>query len=841
LVNGKGYEQYRKYSLQQLALMLNSNTYAEIILPLPLAGTFTYQIPNELVKTCEVGKRAIVQFGKKRLYTGIIHSIHSNKPSGFEVKNILALPDKKASVNKYQIRLWEWGADYYLCSIGEFYKASVPTALRLESETKVLPVLNFKDFTDFDLIEKQIYLVLKESESLTIDELSKIIDSKNPLAIVRKMMEKGAIIIQEEVKQKFKPKFEKIIEPGFELHNDKIENIEQELGRAKKQLELFQFFTANYLLKDIIQVSKNELIEKANSSSIHIKSLVDKGFFIEKAIETSRLRIPNKTEIEDKKELNKHQQSALSEIDNGFEKNDVVLLHGVTSSGKTEVYIHLIEEVLKQGKQVLYMLPEIALTSQIIERLKVVFGDKIGVYHSKFSGNERVEIWNNLRNNTKDSYQIIIGVRSSVLLPFSKLGLIIVDEEHENTYKQFDPSPRYNARDLAIVLAKLHTAKVLLGTATPSIESYYNAKTGRYGMVELSQRHKEIKLPKVILADVRKAYKKKQMQAHFTPELIDNIEEALNKNEQVILFQNRRGFSPYLECGSCGWIPTCKFCDVSLTYHKRMDKLVCHYCGFSINGVYRCGHCSQPNIETKGFGTEKVEDEISLIFPDAKVGRLDLDSTKGKHGHEEIINEFQNHKIDILIGTQMVSKGLDFAGVSLVGILNADNMLRYPDFRAYERSYQLMAQVSGRAGRSSKQGKVIIQTSDTEHAIIKQVINNDYEKMFMTQAEERKNFLYPPYTRLIRITIKHRDQQTAYNASLKLTQNISIISGIKVLGPTTPVVNRIQNLYLQQIVIKLAKGDKLNDAKKAINENCNELLTHKEYKQVVLIKDVDPA
>ncbi len=821
--------------------MTDSPKYAEIILPLPLNGTFTYAIPEGESEACISGKRVVVQFGKKRLYTGIIHSLHNNKPADFEVKPILSVLDGTPIVNSFQLKLWEWGADYYLCSLGEFYKASVPTAFRLESETKVLPIHDFVALNTLSQFESNIYTLLKENESLTISELTKATKSANILSNVRVMMDKGAIIIQEEVKQKYKPKFVKLIEPAYEFSEGKIAQIEEELQRAKKQKELFQFYIENYYNLQIGQISKTELLEKANTTAANIKALIVKGVFVEKSLEISRIEAAEPNKIEPKKTLNDHQQTAYQQIKQKFEETDVVLLHGVTSSGKTEVYIHLINEAIEKGKQVLYLLPEIALTSQIIQRLKLVFGDTVGVYHSKFSGNERVEVWNNLLKNSLSSYKIIIGVRSSVLLPFSNLGLIIVDEEHENTYKQFDPAPRYNARDLSVVLAKFHNAKVLLGTATPSVESYYNTKIGRYALVELKNRHMDIQLPKVVLADVRKAYKKKQMRAHFTPELVDNIELALNNKEQIILFQNRRGFSPYLECGSCGSIPGCKFCDVSLTYHKRINKLVCHYCGYQINSIHRCGDCKEPNMTTKGFGTEKIEEEIAIIFPDAKIGRLDLDSTRGKHGHEDIINAFQNHKIDILIGTQMVSKGLDFAGVSLVGILNADNMLRYPDFRAYERSYQLMAQVSGRAGRKSKQGKVIIQTSDTEHYIIKQVINNDYEKMFLSQATERKNFLYPPYTRLIRITLKHRDNQTVLNAGMQLAQNLNKIPRTKILGPSTPLINRIQNLYIQQIVIKLEKGTKLAAAKKAIQANCDQLVLQKAFKQVVVIKDVDPA
>ncbi len=812
-------------------------------MPLPVRGFFTYEVPEHLIAKIEVGKRILVQFGSKKLYTALIFNIHNNKPQEYEVKPIIDVLDEKPSVNKFQIRLWEWSADYYMCSIGDFYKAALPSGLRLESETKILPSENFIQNIELSDKEQLITNALKHEQLLTIGDLIKLTGVKNPMPIIKSLLVKNAIVIQEDVKNKYKPKSTKFITLAKRIDtHEKIEKTVAILKSAAKQQQLLQKFIEFIGVDNALkgkQISKQKLIEISGVSAAIIKGLCVKNIIKESEIEISRLiNEPNKTR--QKKELSKSQIVALNQINNYFEKKDVVLLHGVTSSGKTEIYIHLIEQILQQKKQVLYLLPEIALTSQIIQRLKVVFGNKVGVYHSKFSDAERVELWNNVLRNDKNSYQIILGARSSVLLPFNKLGLIIVDEEHENTYKQFNPSPRYNARDLSVVLSQIHKSKVLLGTATPSLESYYNAKTGRYALVELLQRHQNIEMPKIMLADVRKAHNKKQMQSHFTPMMIDNIEEALKNDEQVILFQNRRGFSPYLECGSCGWVPTCKWCDVSLTYHKAINKLVCHYCGFSITGVYRCNHCNQPNMETKGFGTEKVEDEIALMFPDAKVGRLDLDSTRGKHGHEVIINDFQQHNIDILIGTQMVSKGLDFDHVSVVGILSADNMLRFPDFRAYERSYQLMTQVSGRAGRKKKQGKVIIQTYDTENIIINQVVNNNYQQMYEYQLKERKQFFYPPFSRLIKLTLKHRDKNVLNKVSNKLAAELKKTRQCKILGPTTPVIMRIQNYYIKNILVKLQKGLKITEVKQNIQQTINTVNAQKEYKTTQIMIDVDP-
>lgn len=823
--------------------MTKQKTYIDAVLPLPVRGFFTYEVPEEFAGRIKPGMRILVQFGTKKIYTAVVFKIHNNKPQDYETKPVLDILDNYPIINKYQIRLWEWGADYYMCSIGDFYKASLPAGLRLESETKV--IISDDVDTDIELSPKEQIIVdaLTRENILTVNEIIKKCDIKNPVAVLKKLQNKGIVIIQEHLKTGYKAKTIKKIHLAKRINTkEKIHKSAELLKKAHKQQKLFLKFIDYLGIDDALkqkQITKQKLLEISGASPAILKALTVKNILKEIEVDISRLSdVP--TDITEKKQLNENQQKAFTEINTAFKQKNVVLLHGVTSSGKTEIYIHLIEDALKNKKQVLYLLPEIALTSQIILRLKAVFGKKVGVYHSKFSDAERVEIWNNLIDAKEESYQIILGVRSSIFLPFANLGLIIIDEEHENTYKQFDPSPRYNARDLAVVLAVIHKAKVLLGTATPSIESYYNAKTGRYALVELFQRHKNIKLPKIMVADLKKAHNKKQMLSHFTPMLIDNIEEALNNNEQIILFQNRRGFSPFLECTECGWVPKCKWCDVSLTYHKKINKLICHYCGYSIDSVYRCSVCHQPAMETKGFGTEKVEDEIAIIFPEAKVARLDIDTSRGKYGHEVIINDFQEHNIDILIGTQMVSKGLDFDHVSVVGILSADSMLRFPDFRAYERSYQLMAQVSGRAGRKNKQGKVIIQTFDTENVIINQVINNNYELMFNHQLNERRQFFYPPFSRLIKLTLKHRDKNILNNISYELAGLLKNIGDCKILGPTTPPIVRIQNYFIKNIMIKIKKTNHIAKTKRQIEQIIKNINSKKEYKTTIIIIDVDP-
>lgn len=730
-----------------------------------------------------------------------------------------------------------------MCSLGEVYKAALPSGLKLESETKILPNINFSDFSNFSENEELIFNALESKNVLTIKETNLLTERKNSLPIIKSLLDKKAIFVEEKLKDTYKPKIEKYVSLKSEITNEELNNIFDKLSKAQKQLELLMAYIklSNFFQPNATtEIKKSDLLKIPNASQQAYTSLIKKNIFTEHKKEISRILNTNKV-ISEKNILNTYQQKALKEIKENFETKDVVLLHGVTSSGKTEIYIHLINETIKAGKQILYLLPEIALTTQIISRLKNVFGEKIGVYHSKFNDFERVEIWNNiLDKNNENKYDIVLGVRSSIFLPFSNLGLIIVDEEHENTYKQFDPAPRYNARDAAIVLAKLHNAKTLLGTATPSIETFYNTKNDKFALVELKHRYKNIEMPEIIVADIHRATLKKQMKSIFTPTLLENIQLALDKNKQIILFQNRRGFSPYLQCATCGWIPRCKNCDVSLTYHKHSNSLVCHYCGYTTKVNQTCEACGSSTMQTKGFGTEKIEEEISIFFPDAKVARMDLDSTRSKNAYQKIIQNFENHNIDILIGTQMISKGLDFDDVEVVGILNADSMLYYPDFRAYERSYQLMSQVSGRAGRKNKRGKVIIQTTKPDHKIIKNVIDNDYIGMFNSELIDRKQFRYPPFTRIIKITLKHKNIETLNRASQKFADELKQTFGNRIVGPQSPIINKIQLFYLKTILIKIEKTKSIAKTKQIISKSAIKINTIDNYKNLHIIIDVDP-
>ncbi|OFX21124.1 MAG: primosomal protein N', partial [Bacteroidetes bacterium GWA2_31_9b] len=735
---------------------------------------------------------------------------------------------------------------YYMCSVGEVYKAALPSGLKLESETQIIynPEANIEN--SYTSHETLILDFLEKRTISSIQELSNFLKRKDILPLIKTLLEKKAIFLEEKLRENYKPKTELYISLHESIQTEeRLNEIFGKLKKATKQevvLTNYINLSGAFLESNISEVSKQTLIKSSGATSTTIKTLIEKNIFIEYEKLVSRL---NETEINGNsvKKLSEPQQEAYELIQQGFAETDVVLLHGVTSSGKTEIYIQLIKEQIEKGKQVLYLLPEIALTAQIINRLTAVFGRKVGIYHSKFSDSERVEVYQNVlnENKTESAYQVILGVRSSLFLPFSKLGLIIIDEEHENTYKQYDPAPRYNARDSAIVLAQIHNAKVLLGSATPSVDSYYNAKTEKYKLVELNSRFKDIMMPDIQIVDVIRARKKKEMKSHFTPELVNQIENALNNKKQVILFQNRRGFSPYLECEKCGWIPNCPNCDVSLTYHQFKNELVCHYCGFSVRTFKACTKCSVEELSTRGFGTEKIEDDIKILFPQAKVIRMDLDSTRSKHAYEKIISSFESGEVDILIGTQMVSKGLDFDNVSLVGIMNADSMLNYPDFRSFERSFQLMAQVSGRAGRKNKQGKVILQTNNPQHPILLNVIENDFIGMYKSQLLERKNFNYPPYVRLINLSIKHRKSEITDQASSMLSENLRKIFGKRVLGPEAPIIGRIQNLYIKNILLKIERQASFQKAKTLLNIEIENLLSQENFKTVQITIDVDPV
>ena len=779
--------------------------------------------------------RVAVSFGKSKMYTGLVLNIHRNAPTLYEAKEIHQILDEIPLVNAKQLQHWQWIATYYMCSLGDVYRASLPAAFLLESETIIYKNDAFLDETILADDEFLIFEALQQQSQLTIHQVIAILGKKKVMPIVNGLIQKEAIVIKEEIYEQYKPKLVKYVR----LHenytsDDSLGKLLEELSNAKKQREavlgFFQLATSKKPIK------AKDLEEKAAVSSSILKSLVDKEILEFYHIQIDRVQY--KGDTNDLKVLNEFQEKALAEIKETFKEKDVTLLHGITSSGKTEVYTKLIQEVLDAGKQVLFLLPEIALTAQIIVRLQFYFGEQISVFHSKYSINERVEVWNNVLNN-KPKARIILGARSAVFLPFSNLGLIVVDEEHETSYKQFDPSPRYNARDAAIVLAKIHKAKILLGSATPSLETYYNAQQNKYGFVALNRRHGNVQLPKIELINVKEKHRKKEMKGHFSDRLLALIQEALDLKEQVILFQNRRGYSPVVECKTCGVSPECPNCDVTLTFHKFKNELRCHYCSYQRAMPNSCAACGSNTLDTKGFGTEQIELELKEIFPDFKIGRMDLDTTRGKHGYQKIIGAFEAKEIDVLVGTQMLSKGLDFENVSLVGILNADTMLNFPDFRAHERGYDMMVQVSGRAGRSKKQGNVAIQTYNPFHQILQQVSTTNYTEMYKEQLQERYQYKYPPYYRLIKITLKHRDYNKVDSGVNWLFKALYSSFGEHVLGPTAPAVARIRNQYIKNIIIKIPPKQGLANTKSQITKIRNTFEAVADFRPIRFIIDVD--
>ena len=779
--------------------------------------------------------RVAVSFGKTKMFTGLVFNIHKTAPKLYDAKEIHQILDEQPLVNDLQLKHWQWIANYYMCSLGDVFRASLPSAFLLESETIVFKNDAFSDESILEDDEFLIFEALQHQSQLTIHQVIAILGKKKVMPIVNELIKKSAIYIKEQIYEQYKPKLVKYIRLHAAYTSDEsLNKLLEELSRAKKQRDAVLMFFQLLAIKRPIKAKYLET--KANVSSSILKSLVDKNIFEFYEIQTDRINY--KGGINDLKQLNEFQETALIEIKETFKEKDVTLLHGITSSGKTEVYTKLIQEVLDAGKQVLFLLPEIALTTQIISRLQVYFGQQISVFHSKYSMNERVEVWNNVLEN-KTKARIILGARSSIFLPFSNLGLIVVDEEHETSYKQFDPSPRYNARDAAIVLSKLHKAKILLGSATPSLESYFNAQQNKYGFVELNRRHGNVQLPKIELIDVKDKQKKKEMKGHFSNRMLKLIQEALDLKEQVILFQNRRGYSPVVECKTCGVSPQCPNCDVSLTFHKFRHELRCHYCSYQRAMPNSCGACGSNTLDTKGFGTEQIELELKELFPDYKIGRMDLDTTRGKFGYQKIIGAFEAREIDVLVGTQMLSKGLDFDNVSLVGVLNADTMLNFPDFRAHERAYDMMVQVSGRAGRSKKQGNVAIQSYNPYHKILQQVSTTNYVEMYKEQLQERWQFKYPPYYRLIKITLKHRDYNKVDMGVNWLFKALYNSFGEHVLGPTAPAVSRIRNQYIKNIVIKIPPKQSLLNTKNQVSKIKNTFEAVKDFRPIRFIIDVD--
>lgn len=813
--------------------------YVDVIVPLPLSGKFTYSLPPQYSGMVTEGCRVIVQFGKKKFYTAIVYQVYEESIEKKDIKEVVSILDRYPIVLPQQLQFWEWIASYYMCTLGEVYKAALPSALKLESETFVFLNPDFEAKTPFSPSETKIFEILSEKKPLRISEIEKLSKINNTIPYIKALVDKGAAYINENVKNRYFTKTETAISLSKKFLEDELSGLVDNLKRAKKQQDLFFKFLelreSSENKSDFYLLKKQFLTENGFSTSI-LDGLIEKDILKTFPIEIDRFNYESETIHFNK--LNSFQEEAYNSICSQFARKQIVLLHGVTSSGKTEIYIQLIKEAIERGEQVLYLLPEIALTTQITQRLRSAFGNKLLVYHSKFNDNERAETWQNLLR--KEECQVVLGARSAVFLPFRKLGLVIVDEEHESSYKQQDPAPRYNGKNAAIVLASYYEAKTLLGTATPSIETYHNALNGKYGLVTLTQRHKEIELPLIIPINTKELRKRKQMKSILSPPLIDKIYEALSKEEQIILFQNRRGFAPLLECKTCSWTPKCLHCDVSLTYHKGQKVMLCHYCGAVYSIPKECPECNTSTLDTQGYGTERIEELVSETLPEAKVVRMDMDTTRSKRAYEHIISDFEANRTNVLIGTQMVSKGLDFDNVSTVGILNADNMLNYPDFRAHEKAFQLMTQVSGRAGRKNKQGTVYLQTAHPGHPIISYIRNNDYLSFYETQIDERKLFRYPPFYRLIEIIIRGRDEHLTDEVAGDFAKSLRQSFNDRILGPTKPPVSRIQSLYIRKIILKIENEASPLKIREFIEIHQNLLFQNSKFRSILLHYDVDP-
>lgn len=806
-----------------------------------LKKALTYAVPEELQKAVIPGMRVVVPLGESKLYTGIVQSINCPEPTEYRSKPIQMILDDFPIVTEYQLKFWDLMAQYYMCSIGEVMTAALPAGLKLTSDSK-FRLKEEVDFRQMELSEREYLLAeaMEVSGAISVNDATKILGIKGVQKYIKTLIDRGIVVSEQELKRRYQPKMEKYVGLNGKYGDEEaLKNLFTELEKSPRQSETLTLFLSKaewwnnpsaLLLKKVISGTNS-------SAATSVNALVKKGVFFEVELESDRIKKDN-NDSAPVSPLSSAQQAAFEEINEAFLQKDTVLLHGVTSGGKTEIYLQLIQNEINKGNQVLYLVPEIALTTQLISRIKKHFPGKIAVYHSKFNENERVETWNKMLLN--DEYKIIIGARSSLFLPFKKLGLVIVDEEHESSFKQHDPAPRYSARDFSLVLASQFKAKVLLGSATPSIESYYNATIGKFGLVCLTARYGSAPKPLIEIADLSQARKEKLMQSHFHPVLIESIGNALQQKEQVILFRNRRGHSLMLKCEKCSHIPSCKNCDISLTYHKNIHQLRCRYCGYSTDPPQKCGACGHPALNLMGFGTEKIEEELPIFFPTANIARLDLDAATGKYGYIKLLHQFENREIDILVGTQMVSKGLDFDHVSTVGILDADTMLAFPDFRANERSFQMMTQVAGRAGRRKKQGLVIIQTDKKDHPTIQSVIKSDYNEMFNAEIEERKSYHYPPFARLINIKLKHADFRYTQLAATYYAEILKKAFGERVLGPEQALVGRIKNQYIFELMLKFSRKENIVKAKEIILQSVDVMYAHIDYKNVKILLDVDP-
>ncbi len=831
----------------------NDTLFIDIIVPLSVANKFTYRIPKEMNEFIAIGKRVIVQFGKSKFYTGIVYTVHTNPPKDYAAKYIETILDDDPIVTASQLQLWDWISHYYVCNPGDVMNAALPSGLKLSSTSHITINPDFSlDEMPYDYFtekEHTILEALQTNASLSFEDVSVLLSIKTVQVFISKLIKKGAIVIYEEIKDKYKPKLIDYIGVNSNLLNNEfqlkevLDTLEKKaFKQAEVLLSVLHLLKTDETAKQLGLVKKSILLKSFDTTVI--KGLVKKEIFIETELETSRLLFDNKEKTN--KTLNDFQIKAVKEIEQQFETKQTVLLHGVTGSGKTEIYSDLIDKTIAQGKQVLYLVPEIALTTQLINRIRAVFGNSVGIYHSKFSENERVEIWNSILHEGDDKldakhFNIVLGTRSALFLPFNNLGLIIIDEEHDNSYKQQDPAPRYHARDAAMYLANLHKAKVLLGTATPSFESYYNALHNKFGLVRITERHGNASLPVTVVCDLKKENQQHQNKGIFSHQLVSAITKALAKKEQVILFQNRRGFAPYTECTSCNWIPHCTHCDVALIYHKQTNKLSCHYCGYTMQPPTSCGACGNNNLKYKGFGTEKIEEEIEILFPTAKVARMDLDTTRSKYAYKQLIDEFELGNIDVLVGTQMVTKGLDFDNVSVVGVLNVDSVLNFPDFRSYEKAYQLIVQVSGRAGRKDKKGTVYVQTNQPEHAVINHVLADNYLQFYQSQINEREQFHYPPFTRVIELSVVSKDVVVVNDIAQQLANQLKPLFGGMMLGPEFPLVAKIKDQYHKRILLKINRGYSPTQVRNLLKQEIDTLQYNNKKSIYRLQVDADPV
>lgn len=823
--------------MQEEHHVLTTSTFVTVILPLALPKPYTYFVPEELIAEVQFGVRVEVQFGKSKLYTALVISVHGEAPEGYRPKPVISVIDLKAIIKPVQLKLWRWMADYYSCTLGEVMHAALPSNLKLASETIVtLSPLFSNDFSSFSDKEYLIVEALTIQNEISIEDIRKILDQKSVYSLIKGLLEKKVIYLKEDLKTKYKPR--KVIcvrlQEPYAGQADLLEEAFEKLSRSNRQVEALMAYIQLSPKHEFIR--KQDIYNLAKVDSTVINAMVKKGIFELYDRKISRLGGYGE-EMVDAKVLSKQQIQALKELRAQFEEKNVILLHGVTGSGKTRVYVEFIQEVIDRGGQVLYLLPEIALTTQIINRLQKIFGDKIAVYHSRLNGNERVEMW----NAVLEGKSVVLGARSAMFLPFKDLRLIVVDEEHDPSFKQHDPNPRYSGRDSAIYLAQLHQAKVLLGTATPSVESYHNALSKKYGLVEMPDRFGGLQLPEIFIVDAKRELKQRKLQSHFTTVLIDELKAALERGEQAILFQNRRGFAPTYRCATCGWHAECIHCDVSLTYHKFHNNLKCHYCGYQTQLPDCCPACGSRELLLQGFGTEKIEDEIKIYLPEAKVGRMDLDTVRTKNAHAQIINDFEEGRINILVGTQMVTKGLDFENVGIVGVLSADQLLQFPDFRSGERALQLMLQVSGRSGRKHKRGRVIIQAFNTAHPVLDDVLNSDYKNFYGREIQERQTFRYPPFVRLIKITLKHKKPGVLNDGTWVFDKFLKEKLGNWVMGPAVPYISRVRGYYLMDFLIKMERNaKKITFAKMAIAEATHYMQKTAGFSGVRVNVDVDP-